>query len=334
MFQFDTEKVQQFGYFNQITLYYGVTGNLETKQIQKVMDYLYRGVPLENIDLNHSGKATWSGVTNYSFPKAFEELFQSHFDKFDVTLFETEETFVLPIGHCKRIKKVVGEMISISVAAGIKLSVFITDPATEIPMMVQAASFTGDNVHLDANLPGGSLAPFEIQLIETDLTKSSQACKHYDKQHLYAECVQNQLSEEFVPILGCMIPYMSPTNQCQGVQTVKNLTAFWLKLIPVIENWMIGGSPSNGTCLPPCRQTKVISKKLREIKNIGRHLLMVRFKPTVIVESFDEAYTLINLSVDFGSALGLWLGLSFLSAFDIIVNGSQKIKKSCDGLLK
>ena len=74
------------------------------------------------------------------------------------------------------------------------------------------------------------------------------------------------------------------------------------------------------TCLKPCL---TLDLKLRLVHEssylVNEGCVEISLNHEVVVHTAAIAYDMFNLVVDLGSALGLWLGLSALSIFDIIL---------------
>ena len=74
------------------------------------------------------------------------------------------------------------------------------------------------------------------------------------------------------------------------------------------------------SCLPPCLTMSIQMKRKMYLTNrINNAHLDIRVEEEVAVITDVYSHDLFNLVVDFGSALGLWLGFSALSFFDYTV---------------
>ena len=56
----------------------------------------------------------------------------------------------------------------------------------------------------------------------------------------------------------------------------------------------------------------------------------LHFDETIKIENIVEAYDFGSLLVEVGSSLGLWLGLSVVGLFDVILNIFSGIKQLCN----
>ena len=72
--------------------------------------------------------------------------------------------------------------------------------------------------------------------------------------------------------------------------------------------------------MPPCLTMKVKMLRRQNLVNyIGEANLILHPQHEVKVFKDIYSYDAVNLVVDLGSALGLWLGLSALGIFDYII---------------
>ena len=55
--------------------------------------------------------------------------------------------------------------------------------------------------------------------------------------------------------------------------------------------------------------------------------ILLNFKKTVKVTKYQKAYGLFDLVVEVGSSLGLWIGLSALGVFDLLLQCGTTIKQ-------
>ena len=87
------------------------------------------------------------------------------------------------------------------------------------------------------------------------------------------------------------------------------------------------GDQSDG-CLKPCLELKAHSKLTNEEKTTGeRALVVLSLQKKLKVMRTMEAYGLFELVVEVGSSLGLWIGLSALGLFDILLQAGAIIQK-------
>ena len=78
-------------------------------------------------------------------------------------------------------------------------------------------------------------------------------------------------------------------------------------------------------CRKPCFEVKIKSKFLKA-KETQRKSVSLNFKKVVKVTRYVKAYSLIDLIVEIGSCLGLWIGLSALGVFDLVLDTALWLK--------
>ena len=139
------------------------------------------------------------------------------------------------------------------------------------------------------------------------------------------------LNKQIQTEIGCNIPWMSATNSCVGIidkfyspTTLKMLNKFRVELL-------INLDPVGDFCKVPCLSTKINVRKLSYDKSIlgDSSQIQIRFHPTVKVTESVSEYDEWALTVEIGSALGLWLGLSALQIFDLIIGMIKRTVEAC-----
>lgn len=119
-----------------------------------------------------------------------------------------------------------------------------------------------------------------------------------------------------------MVPWMSGINQCEGhIQILPEQEKLKQWLFELIDATWAGFQYVSASCPLPCTIMSVHAKyqltttKLNSTKNI----IFLHFENNVKEETIVIAYGLGDLLVEIGSSLGLWLGLSVVGIFDVIV---------------
>ena len=284
-----------------------------------------------------AGYATWGGVRNISFNESRKLLFKANFDGVfadddDDKILKLIEKFILPYGHCKQIENIKNlEKIYIHTNTT-DLKIFVTDPAKSYYYRLSETSIEGDSLHLapDLNFTIKHRLKYTLELEETHLDKDKEGehCDDYGAgtYATYADCIEIKMRERFIPLLGCMPPWMSPTNQCQGI--VEDHYGYENKtdmhhLITIMES---ANDYSFQHCPVPCIKTRIHSKFSSDIINIyGHSRIEIQFRSGVRVHSSVSSYDFMALIVEIGSSLGLWLGLSAVGLFDVIMASYQQV---------
>ena len=126
-----------------------------------------------------------------------------------------------------------------------------------------------------------------------------------------------------------MVPWISSDEHCTGIllrlPKIEKIVQ-WLKSL-LRYSW--GGIQyKSRTCPFPC--TAMFSHatlKHAELSDFQTNYVHLYFDDSIEEEKIIPAYDLAALLVEIGSSLGLWLGLSVVGVFDILVFVTLRIKQ-------
>ena len=149
------------------------------------------------------------------------------------------------------------------------------------------------------------------------------SCTDYPSQthQNYAACIDAEMRERILPVLGCMVPWMAQANSCQGpflrLPEHKDLLDW---IFVMVLNSIGGKQYESKKCPLPCKILSVKSTFLQteELPEGDANYFILFFSNDVQVRRIVLAYGLDDLLVEVGSCLGLWLGLSVVGIYDII----------------
>ena len=306
---------------------------------------LFRGMLGKNM--------TWGGKKNQTFNQVLKTIYKYKYEGLlfwrqptriqSHTQFLNDEdyliTFVYPHGFCISLENIPspkpGEELIIKTNFNQSLDVYITDPSKRVYYAVSEASFTGDHIGYTAtpNVTNRQLHfYFEVEVKVLNKDYPGEDCTDYGSEshpESYADCIDADHQAEFMPLLGCMPPWMSKNSQCKGyvnksLDYSKNST-----IKALLYNTLIGLDYSVPGCKTPCHQMKITSRLLKEIPYAGPPKLLFNFDQMVKKHYSIRTYDAFDFIVEVGSALGLWLGLSVASIFDLILDS----KKLCNFVL-
>ena len=178
---------------------------------------------------------------------------------------------------------------------------------------------------------------FGIDFEEIHLLEKSGECTNYGDDaefKTYADCVANDQEKLFQPILGCMVPWLaSPGNPniCKGRVPKSQISKESQILYRNGHNELFTSkgfkiSDYSHACLKPCIQLQVNSKLKSTEYEVMESGISLHFTKTVKVTRYVESYGLFDLVVEVGSSLGLWIGLSALGIFDLLLEAGVAIK--------
>ena len=295
------------------------------------LGYTNRRDFLKGVSSKNKG-TTWGGKDNRTFHESIRLLFKAETKNIHVhETVKKEERFIIPHGHCldlhnMSMKQGVGPITRVQIEEG-KYRLYITDPAMGLHYKISEPSMVGDIIQLDTHFNKSTIYNM-FYLIEIEQTvlnpaKSGEECSYYNEDNSfksYAECIYSEHFNKLFPELGCNIPWMSHKDNCQGLinSTYREETDKYLDDIIYYSNMALN-LPST-SCKVPCVQLRATSKFLStiETKN-GNNTFLLHFDPTIKVRESISQYNGFDLTVEVGSALGLWLGLSAIGLFDYMI---------------
>ena len=308
--QYDWNKAEELGYDQQ-------------------MDFL-KGV------FTAQNRITLGGKDNLTFRESIRLLFKAETKKIHVhETVKTEERFIIPFGHCLDLHNMSMDQGNINITRvqikkG-KYRLYITDPAMALHYKISEPSMVGDIIEFDTEFNRSTISErnYLIKVEQTflDPTHPENECSSYDEDNSfesYAECIYSEHVTKVFTELGCNIPWMSQNGTCQGFinYTYSPETHKYLRDIIYYSATALNlPSPS---CKVPCNKLSVTSKYLSHTEKInGNNSFTLHFYQTVKVSASISQYTGFDLTVEVGSALGLWLGLSAIGLFDYIIEKIQ-----------
>ena len=205
--------------------------------------------------------------------------------------------------------------------------IILADSDRSTYYMIHSKSMTGEPIQHEND----TRKFYSISFEEVNWLEESGECTKYGHESeygSYADCVADQHEQVFKPVIGCRVPLFSapadPRN-CQG-----RLDQSVIKLFETMQNFwqtvLIAGSSSTNACLKPCKAVKAHSTlTTRESYPFAQVLL--HFETTVKVVTYHKAYGLFDLVVEVGSSLGLWIGLSALGVYDLLLMATGNVQK-------
>ena len=78
------------------------------------------------------------------------------------------------------------------------------------------------------------------------------------------------------------------------------------------------------TCKLPCKEMKIRVEHIVSFKMDGYDFIELRAAPKVMIVRQEASYSIFDLIVEVGSALGLWIGLSVLGVSNVVLEYLQK----------
>ena len=153
-------------------------------------------------------------------------------------------------------------------------------------------------------------------------------CKDVDTTS-FKDCVDNRIQGVFLPTIGCIPPWLSNRNQCNGHY-----------------HWNLTGDPNYGInyvipalTLKNLEEEHICKKcdfttaepRLRYVEKLSsrkRTMAHISFQNKVSVTHKIPDYDFFDFVIDTGSSLGLWLGLSIFGLWELVIDAIQFISSS------
>ena len=165
-------------------------------------------------------------------------------------------------------------------------------------------------------------AVYEIDNIVNDASiHDGNICTDYTKiKSSYQQCINTIANNEFESLYGCLPPWF-PVNQSEKMcQAEMNKKSNFKRPEALKEQLDTREVKMLQKCMPPCITMEI---KIQEMRYVRNRLDQARFKAFskewAIKHTEVYSYDKFDFLVDFGSALGLWLGMSCLSILDNIL---------------
>ena len=143
------------------------------------------------------------------------------------------------------------------------------------------------------------------------------------------------IEDNMLSIYGCLPPWVNKNKVsllCEESLDVKTNASDVEYYMDDIVELLANGNPTFlASCLPPCVSNNIKFETLASGQLTNSPLGMIRFnvaeKVTVLTDIYS--YDGSSLIVDFGSLLGLWLGLSVISFLDLGIEVGQIMRQGC-----
>ena len=286
---------------------------------------------------NTNGKTSWGNLHNLTHGELLKKTF--NFDSADrIMVFDSDGdhyikkiVYMQKYGFCKEISNysTANELFIMPSFSYQDIRVFITDKNFRSYFSPDFSSHKGSPIIVRK----GQTHMYDVDL---EVISSCQVVKEKVDKDDFKKCVDEEIQALIGKPLGCVPPWMSPHNQCNGTYD-RN---FVDKLIPKFWKAYINPPMSlrkleiETKCRKYCSSTSA-TVQVREKIDFG-FLSEIYIAFNQQVKEVDEVfnYGLFQFTVDVGSSFGLWLGLSILGLYDLgidimdfFLNIGQKIKK-------
>ena len=254
---------------------------------------------------------------------------------------------VLPNGQCKQFEGPPHELMAsqkswknyISIyLKGMKVDstyfVYVSDPAAAPKFQLPKPLLHGDRMEAKASNQS-KVFYYNLVLTEKRVELDDGSCVDYPDaagHDSYADCVEEENQKKILPVLGCMPPWLPDKAPCNKpfLKSTEEHEQIQQWIYSIYSRSKTGYHYEAESCLLPCTQISVHST-FQDIKHISDPNYQLKFNlffdEIIKVERVGLAYGAVDLLIEVGSCLGLWLGLSVVGIFDIIVLACIKIRK-------
>ena len=183
-------------------------------------DKFLSGIP------DDQSKITWTGLHgNMSFRNTLNMLYNA---THDVTFFSnleltaglnSSQRLLIPYGLCSVYEGLPHSFVRIhlDVSEASDHVVFVSDPASSASF--QPSPMKGDHIELKTtSINGGAYTTHSIQLQVTRVEIDGVYRTAYPPSEFtrYTDCIEAEMREKIVPALGCMVPWISDQDACEG----------------------------------------------------------------------------------------------------------------------
>ena len=306
------------------------------------------------IEVRSEKLLTWESVdrTAMSFKDLIKRLFIADGTAFTADLsLQHAKHFKGANGFCEQYRtsaSALSKTIKIRFFRGLKANafeVFIVDPGRNLYYMINTGMVKGDRIEIKKQLSKQTVKEegfvkaekfkryFFIHLEEVHQDPNDGRCTNYGKKFTfrsYAECIKNEQDKIFRPILGCKVPWLAARYQSAGFckeevnLTKENWDTYAGNISKIIMTTKTGQPEPNKECLEPCVGLNIYSKLTAE-ESTGIDEIVLHFQQSVQVITHVQAYGIMDLWVEVGGSLGLWVGISAVGIFDLLLQVFEKV---------
>ena len=184
-----------------------------------------------------NGNQTVNETQNYLFNSGIESLRHKG-------LKNNSTRFLLPFGFCSVAEGAPAELVddgqhkhSVYFKEHGEYFVSISDPKATLQYYLPMPLMTGDRIKVEVGPEETKKHYFSVHMKEKIVNTADGSCAMYpghDNFESYSDCVDAENRKRILPIIGCMVPWMSDKDQCKDpilrLQTHKSFIN-WLEVV-------------------------------------------------------------------------------------------------------
>ena len=285
----------------------------------------------------NSSVVSWTGLqANMTFNETLAYLYNSGLENIRSIGESTTNRFLIPYGLCKVYQGNPEKRIRLKIKSNgekYEYFIFISDPSATVQFQMPNPLMTGDKIRIETheNITIQKNQDYYIELKETGIEIDDGSCAVYPNHNhnSYSDCVDEETRSKFLPMFGCIAPWISTKNQCVGLTPrlpEQEPVLQWVR--EVYKSSWGGFHYKSETCLLPCTLLSARSKfqHLTKVSHQSFNEISLHFDDQIKVKKIILAYDFVALLVEIGSSLGLWLGLSVVGVYDVLVQAIVQVK--------
>ena len=303
---------------------------------------------LEGFVNRSTGFVSWEGVQNLTYNEVLKELFipilgdlelAGDLDEERATGDELPEIFTAFNGRCRKIitKNIEpSQVFKVDLMYGWPFDVFVADPGRSLHYMIHPDSLLGEKIETWNQAQKYYSLEIEKHIWDED----SGECMSYGAGKpfkSYADCIAKEQEKVFMPLLGCMVPWLAGPehpNICKGrvLLAMEHLPHYRQAIDDIYRTRAFRIMEESKACPQPCSQlqARAALKSVRygtlEVAIASAMEISLHIKKTVKVTRYMKAYGIFDLVVEVGSSLGLWIGLSALGLLQLLIDTMTNAK--------
>ena len=127
---------------------------------------------------------------------------------------------------------------------------------------------TGDLIKLEVTTGSPKYFGYRIQFKETHVETDDDTCTNYpiNNHENYASCIEAEMRDKLIPDLGCMVPWISVKDQCNGhIKRLPHHEHILHWLLAMVQDAWGGSEYESKQCPLPCTLVSAQAKFLHSI---------------------------------------------------------------------
>ena len=282
------------------------------------------------------GNVSWVGKNNTSWDEMKNMLFldpEQDFEFRQTIEPNTTKIRMFPL-RCFEVSNYTETM---KVKSEKPLILYFSDPYRQPSFRLVKSAMAWDPLTLGYGKFPGESSYYQIDITITEKRQDVGACEVYQKPSDYEKCVDNSIMDKMMELLGCVPPWITFNVKdkesiiCKEAIDLSNKNATEvLSSLDELNNdvkFLSDNGFQSAACKPSCTQMKVATQLTSYAAgNWNGYYMSLLFNKEVKITIEVNSYDIFRLCVEVGSSLGLWLGLSAIGLFQLMLTSLRKIQ--------